>query len=237
MKPTGLFSSIALTIALLCIPLLIQLERTLPHTWSERLLLPRFEAEVARHTPRHASGTFLPPVIMASRTLTPADNPILITKQTHISAGATLTLTPGTQVFFHEFASLIIDGTLQATGTAAAPIYLRTNELHPLNQVWSGMTLTATGSGSLQHVQIEDASPGINCVPGSRLTAQELTILRGSMGIFTQSAACQFADTIINGARDGIVASGVAVPVLTGTSRVSGRHSNVTTYTAPLGAL
>lgn len=228
----GALSSLLLTLGLLAVPLLIQVEREAPHTWQQRLILPLFEEEVARHTPRHVTGTFLPATIATSRTLTAADNPIIVTGPTRIAPGAVLTLAPGTQLFFHEFGSLVVAGDLVATGTAGQPISFLTNEQHPLNQVWGGITFTGKSVSRLAHVRIEDASPGISCLAGSRLHAQGVTILRGSMGIFTQSTTCQFIDTIVNGARDGIVARGVPVPALAGSSRVSGRHTN--TVTIPL---
>ncbi|GEM_PF-1805641 len=226
-------AALVLTAGLLLVPVFIQFERSSGPTWTTRLLLPTFEAELARHTPRLSEGTFLPTTIAASRTLKPADNPVLITHPTQVAEGVTLTISPGTHLFFHEFSSLVVAGTLNAVGTPVQPITLQTNELHPLNQVWHGISVTPTGKATLTYLEIEDASPALSCLPTSHLGAEHITITRGSMGIFAASPTCAFADIIMTGIRDAVAAVGVTPPLFTGDSRVSGNRSGVTMYPLP----
>lgn len=196
--------------ALVCIPALIYFERTEFTTWTSPLLFASFEPSLARHTPRVSEGTFLPPVVTASRTLSPADGPVIITQSTQIPAGVTVTIQPGTQVFFNEFATLNVAGALNAVGSVAQPIYFQTNEVHPSNQAWGGIVFAATGLGHLTHVRLTDASPGITCVDRSRATVRSTTILRGSLGFFNASATCQLFDTTINSSHDGVVLTAAA---------------------------
>lgn len=226
-------ASLVLSACLLLVPLLIQFERSAGATWTTRLLLPTLEAELARHTPRLSEGTFLPATITVSRTLTAADNPVLFTHPTRVAEGVTLTISPGTHLFFHEFASLVIAGTLNAAGTSVQPITLQTNELHPLNQVWHGISVAKGGTATLAYLDFEDASPALSCLPASQLRAEHITITRGSMGVFAASPTCTFADTIMTGIRDAVAAVGITPPLFTGSSRVDGNRSGVTMYPLP----
>lgn len=196
--------------AMCCVPLFIYFERTAGTTWTRPLLYASFEPEISRHTPRASTGTFLPETITASRTLGPADNPVIITKPTQLPAGVTVTLAPGTRLVFNEFASLQVLGTLRAVGSATQPIYFQSNELHPDNQVWNGLLFAPQSNATLAHVRLEDASPGITCLANSRVTVRFAQILRGSLGVFNASAACRVFDSLITTSRDGTVAIGAA---------------------------
>lgn len=218
--------TLLLCVALLCIPAFILFERKEFTTWTSPLLLPAFEPTIARHTPRHATGTFLPPIIHQSRTLGPADNPVIITTATQVPAGVSLTLLPGTHLFFHEFASLTVAGNFQAQGTAQTPIQLHTNELHPTNQTWGGLLFTASGRGDIAYTTITDASPALSCLPQSHVAARVVTILRGSLGLFTASANCQVTASTINGARDGVVVVGAGL-LPDASNDISARRTNV----------
>ncbi|MEX1997390.1 MAG: hypothetical protein WEA04_01805 [Candidatus Andersenbacteria bacterium] len=227
-------TSLLLALAVLSIPGIIWFERAHPQVWQNRLAIPFLEEEPNRHTPRHALGTYLPPVIQADLALTAADNPVLVSSQTHVAPGATLTLAPGTQLYFHEFAGLIITGKLQARGSRAQPIILASNEVHPENQAWSGLIFTAQSEGQLDAVHISDASPAISCLADSVVTAQAVQIQRGSVGVYTTSNHCQLIDSRINGARDGVVAVGAKAQLHNTT--VSARHQEVREIFGPLRA-
>lgn len=210
-------SSLALVAALLLLPIAIWAESTDGKTWQNRLYLPILEPEPNRHTPIHTTGTFLPPTINRNIKLGPQDNPILLTTTTRIPAHITVTVSAGTTIYAHEFAQLIVDGKLIIRGTATKPVQLTTNEEHPLNQTWSGISVTASGQATIKHAAIRHASPAISCLPGSTAVITDVLIEVGSLGVFLASNTCQVSNTIIRGVRDGIVAVDVS-PQLTNTS-------------------
>lgn len=178
-------STIAITAGLiLLIPLAIAAERADFNTWQSRLALPEFRDGVHRHTPLHAIGTVLPPTITANLTLTAADNPIVLVRETIISPGVTLTLEDGANVFAHEFAQLTVHGTLHVRGTPKQSIELTTNELHPDNKVWNGIVAAPTAVVTLAHTTIRYAAPGLTCLPGSAVTTDHLEMKYTNQDIF-----------------------------------------------------
>ena len=214
--------------ALLLLPLAIWSETADFEVWNNRLVIPTLTPEPNRHTPRNDAGTFLPPVIEESLTLTPADNPILLTTTTRISPNATVILTPGTAVYAHEFAGLIVAGHLVAEGTAAQPIQFISNEVHPLNQTWSGITVTKDGQLTITHADLHQASPAFTCLTGSNASLSNVHITDTSLGIFTTTPDCRLSYSRINSTRDGIVAIGVAPTVAH--TKIFAAHGNIVKY-------
>lgn len=196
-----------LVLSLLLIPVAMRGERLSAAAWRERLVQPDFIAEPNRHTPRHSQGTYLPARITHDTHLTPADNPILVAGTTHIPAGITVTVDPGTTLFAHEFSRLTVAGTLVLRGTAAAPIVLQSNEAHPDNQIWYGLTFQPGSRADIRHTRIVQASPAVTCLAGSRLTAHTLTADSGSLAIFSTTPQCRLTDSTIRGAYDGVIAA------------------------------
>jgi len=199
--------------ALLLLPLAVWSETADFEVWNNRLAIPTLIPEPSRHTPHYSTGTFLPPIIKESLTLTPADNPILLTTTTRVSPNVTVTLTAGTAVYAHEFAGFIVAGHLVAEGTTAQPIQFISNEVHPLNQTWSGITVTKDGQLTITHADLHHASPAFTCLTGSNASLSNVHITDTSLGIFTTTPDCRLSHSRINSTRDGIVAIGVAPTV------------------------
>lgn len=218
-------STIALTAALLAAPLAVVAEHADFKTWHDRLVFPELEPEPSRHTPRFADGTLLPPTITANLELTAADNPVLLPFTTLIPAHVTVTVGPGTALYAHEFASLSVAGRLLVNGTVSQPVTFTTNELHPLNQVWSGVIVTDGGQATLAHTRLQHGTPTITCLPGSRLTAQHVDISDTSLGSFAASDSCSVSLSRIRSRRDGVTSFG-ADPQL--------RHTDITAGHTPV---
>ena len=197
--------TIAVVFALLLVPAAIAIEKAEPRLWSDRLILPSFTAQENLHTPREYIGTFLPPTISTSRTLTIKDSPVILTKTTTIPLGVTVTLEPGVEVFAHEYGALVVNGMLVVNGIADNNVVFTTNEKHPTNQTWSGIVFGPTGHGTIQHTHLKYGSPGITCAAGSAVVIQNTTIELGSVGVFTQSPNCSITQSIIKNVDTGIV--------------------------------
>jgi hypothetical protein len=196
--------SLLLALLLLLIPGLVWLERTHPQLLSQRLYLPDFFPVVDKHTPRHATGTLLPPTITTPLTLGPEHHPIILTGTTTIEPGGHLTLLPGSALYAHEFSTLIIHGQLSFTGTKDAAILLTTNELHSLNQVWNGLIFTPSAKAQITHTTLQYAYPGFTCEPNSSASLSNLFIEYTNLAGFIASSNCSLANSRLRSFRDGL---------------------------------
>jgi hypothetical protein len=206
-------STTLLTAAFVLLPAAAVIESQAYPTWHNRLALPEFKTEPNRHTPKHFAGTFLAPTIKTDTTLTAENNPILLTSTTQVQSGATLTFAPGTRLYANENASLLVSGQLVAKGFENKPIWFLSNEDHPLNQTWLGISVTSGGTANIEHTIIEDASPAISCLTESQTSISNSKITKTVMGAFIASHNCSVTDTVIRSLRDGIVVAGTN-PVL-----------------------
>ena len=118
-------------------------------------------------------------VITHDTTLT-ATKPYLVYGNLTVDSTKTLTLKPGTRLYFHNNANLIVYGNLKAEGTLDEPILLRGDRLDyvrftypvPYNYVagqWGGVYLLArSGNHVLNHVTISSAYVGVYFVNTNR---------------------------------------------------------------------
>lgn len=191
-------------------------DQALP-TWNSRLVIPSFVSEPNLHTPKHFVGTFLPPVIKKNLTLSAEDNPVLLTTETHIASGITLTLNPGTHLLVSENVSLLVSGSFIVKGSENMPVVISSNEEHPQNQMWLGISVESGGVTTIEHAVIEDASPAVSCLKGSSTKITNTEIRRGTLGIFQEDVNCIIENSFINGALNGIVSTD-ATPQITNTT-------------------
>ncbi len=94
--------------------------------------------------------------ILNDTVLTP-DYPYIIYDSLLVAGGATLSLLPGTELYFHKGAGLVVEGTLVAEGTLEHPVLMRGDRLDRLfsnlpydllSDQWKGIRL---GSGSFEN--------------------------------------------------------------------------------------
>ena len=96
-----------------------------------------------------------------------ADRPYLIYDTLHVACGASLKLMPGTELYFHNGAGLVVDGCLNAVGCADSMVVFRGDRTDLLladlpydlmDSQWEGVTL---GSGSFDnHMEYCDLHGG-----------------------------------------------------------------------------
>ena len=101
-----------------------------------------------------------------------AAKPYLIYDTVFVPQGVTLTLDPGARLLFHDKGALRVYGTLQAVGTADAPITLRGDRLdHVVGDIpfdimsgqWGGLILGPNSYGNrLHYVEMSGSSIGIH---------------------------------------------------------------------------
>lgn len=102
-----------------------------------------------------------------------------------VSQGATLSLQPGTTLYFHDKAFMKVSGRLVAEGTAAAPIVFRGDRTDrmfhylPYDRIpgqWDGVVFTSTSNDNrLAHCDIHSANYGIRVEQGDT-ALQRITI-------------------------------------------------------------
>jgi len=121
-------------------------------------------------------------------TILNAQKPYLIYDSLVVAPGKTLILNPGCKLYFHNNASLIVYGNLEAKGTALAPITMRGDRLDkikfetpfPYNNVagqWGGVFLLWSGGNHvLQHVNMNSGYVGIYFSNSDRNTLPKLDI-------------------------------------------------------------
>ncbi len=201
-----IMASLLISALALVIPFAGHFERIASATWTSRLGLPSFLEETPRHTSLFSTGEYLPPEITRDLILTPQMGPLLVAGRTRVAPGATLTLQPGTKLYFSEFATLSIEGALSIKGSAGAPVELLSNEQHPLNQIWGGVIFMPGSRGEIQQAHIAQAAPGISCLPQSRVTVTSTKIEAVSVGVYGASAQCRFIKSTVRSTGYGVVA-------------------------------
>lgn len=102
-----------------------------------------------------------------------------------VDSAATLTLAPGTTLYFHSDAGIDVYGTLHANGTAEAPVTLRGDRIDhmfgylPYDRVpaqWIGMRLHESSYGNeLLYTDLHSANTGIE-IDSSDVSQQKLTL-------------------------------------------------------------
>lgn len=102
-----------------------------------------------------------------------ASRPYVISDTLVVAEGATLTLAPGTRLYFSSTASLLVRGRLVAEGTVAQPITFRGDRLgdmfsgQPYDRIpaqWGGIAFEGTSYGNhLDHCDIHSGTGGVRC--------------------------------------------------------------------------
>jgi YD repeat-containing protein len=100
-------------------------------------------------------ATTIPGTIGTDTTWTPAGNPYVVTGNTTVSAGVTLTIEPGVEVQFGHYNGLWVDGILSAVGTPESPITFAGTTAEA--GWWQAMYVRNAGSATLRWCQFAHA--------------------------------------------------------------------------------
>lgn len=199
-------ASLILAAILVLLPVAMWAEKRAPIVWQERLLIPRFEADVARHTAYFSGGVHLPRRVRSNLTLSAHGGPYVLDAVTTIPAGVALTIEAGTTILAREFSALDVTGELFVPGTPSQPVEFTTNEVHPDNQTWGGIVVNTGGRAIVRHAHVRHAAPALTCLAGSHVRADNLDIQYGAVGVFVATDDCTLQHSTIRGVREGVVA-------------------------------
>ncbi len=231
-------STALIVITLLLTPLIIWAEHENKKVYSERLFSPNYAFEPHFHTPLYYQGTFLPPVINKNVQLTPEDNPVIVASPVLVYPEASLSISPGTRLYFHEFTLLKIEGQLNANGSPYHPVLFSTNEVNPKNKTWGGIIASSGSQVDINHAHFKHAAVSLSCLPESIATISNSTIKSGSVGIYTTTDNCHINNSLIRKIRDGIVSIN-ASPSINNTTVSASRDQvrNIANSTIPTPSL
>ena len=106
--------------------------------------------------------------------------PYVITGSFLVDTTATLSLGPGTRVYFHHNAGMTVAGSLIADGTAEKPVLFATDRLeHVYDDVpgqWKGIYfLDCSRNNSLSHTEVRNAVIALS-VSGTRLSVPDISL-------------------------------------------------------------
>ncbi len=134
-----------------------------------------------------------------------ADGPYVMTAETIVRPGATLTIEPGTEVHGQANVRLAIEGTLVAVGEPDNPVVFRGVNQQP--SAWRHLEVVADGTVTLRHARIENGNYGlyVSGVPAG-LTVEQTTISGyNTYGIYLTNAGAgpyTFTDVSLDGTGD-----------------------------------
>lgn len=162
--------------------IIVRAEVTLPEFQSDDpyevkdALVFRLESGMEQRVPLIVVGRdafYLRARTLLKDTLFSARRPILIYDSLVVAPSATLTLSPGTQIYFHDGAGLTVHGRLLVKGTMEAPVVLRGDRTDhmfdylPYDNLpnrWGGVVLTAESKGNeVNYLDLHGGGYGIRC--------------------------------------------------------------------------
>ncbi|MFZ4622488.1 MAG: FG-GAP-like repeat-containing protein, partial [Bacteroidota bacterium] len=156
-----------------------------------------------------SSGVSVSGVITTSRTWDKAGGPYVISGNTAVDAGVTLTVQKGTQIIFNGNYVFNVDGILNISGTSDEVVTITSSAKTPSS--YSGINLRSGGNGYFKYAVIEFANIGIKTQTGSQLmTLSNMEFRYDSIGL---DARVGFTGQHIighdNGTAISIICSGV----------------------------
>ncbi len=159
--------------------------------------------------------------ITANETWCAADNPHAMTSHVIVAPGVTLTLEPGVRVesWSRDWATLVVQGHLEAVGSAAEPIVF-TSQADSGPYQWMGITFDG-GTGTLRHAIVRNTGRGCyNCpifysaavavlnVQAGQVTIQDSQIItsaggpNSNTGLYVVNSRVVVTDTRFSGIGD-----------------------------------
>lgn len=111
------------------------------------------------------NAVFINESIVNTNTIWTKVLPYIINGSLTVKSGASLTIEPGTKIYFHKDANLNIEGNLIVNGNFTEPVLFCSDRLERIYSdepgQWKGIFLKRTGYGLIKNAIIKNASVGI----------------------------------------------------------------------------
>ncbi|QIL39191.1 hypothetical protein G7074_07810 [Pedobacter sp. HDW13] len=111
------------------------------------------------------NAIFVNNTVIGSNTIWAKALPYIINGTLTVKNGNSLTIQPGTKIYFHKDANLNVEGTLTVNGTVNEPVMFCSDRLEKLYHdepgQWKGIFIKRNGNGLIKHAIIKNASVGI----------------------------------------------------------------------------
>lgn len=157
---------------------------------------------------------FLKSEVIAQNTTFLGERPYVISDSLRVAPGATLTLAAGAQLYFNDGAGLLVDGTLQATGTPDARVVLqhvrRDGAYRNAPGQWQGVYFGPTSKdNALDFSVIRNAAIGVTIVSADNDTVPDLglsnTIIENvsGFGVLAVEADISMSNTLVSNCASG----------------------------------
>lgn len=128
--------------------------------WQKRSGLPNDQGRL----PALDNASRLPNLIENDLTLKKADSPWIIDDDVIISAGATLTIEAGSEIFIGRRHYITVEGRILAEGTAGNPVRIRAYSSAEADK-WAGLLIINTRTPSVfRHVEFENSYYGARLI-------------------------------------------------------------------------
>ena len=122
-----------------------------------------------------ASVTYVEGPITEDTVWTLTDSPFVVSKEIIVYPGVTLTIEPGVEIRFGEDFSLIVQGSLSASGTENRNISFTSNKDDPGAGDWNTIEFKGTSLSTLKHCVVQYAQHAIT-INGSWVTIENCEI-------------------------------------------------------------
>lgn len=157
---------------------------------------------------------FLKRAIIAQDSTFSGERPYVICDSLRVAPGATLTLAAGAQLYFNDGAGLLVDGTLQATGTPDARVVLQhvrqDGDYQDAPGQWQGVLFgTESKNNRLDFAVIRNAVDGIWINSPDNDTIPDITLANtivenmSGFGVLAAEADVDISNTLISNCASG----------------------------------
>ncbi len=114
-------------------------------------------------------------------------SPYVVTCDTTVGAGCTLTIDAGVEVRFQTLCDLTVEGTLDVNGTSGSPVLFTSDSLTPAPGDWDYIDLRGTATATLDFATVEYADRGVYALSGSVATLNDVTVRLNNWGLWVDT--------------------------------------------------